>query len=486
MQRLLVLFALASSQPMIAGPVPVQVATTDEPRYLAFQLFTSSPDTATPMGGERMLGPPPPPAEIDRFVVRLAQRIGSTGTPRRRLAIILGPLAFDQTDAQVLALIASAFDIALRRGVAVGFHIDDAMYWGRRRSLVSDPRNVERTGWDGPLSTGRRLDWGPQPSRAPPQLCLNSPAVEAAVQSRGRLIGAAIGKGIDRLRRAGRADLFAGVIAGWESQIGRDFETGRSLGYCALANRGLRRGASVAALDQGRINAVARFIGLWSGAIAASGVDPSRIYSHIAFVPRSIFDPTQAAGRTYAATTSFSPLASAFGPGHRAGFSTYPAPRMIEDIQSETRRRGGAPWASAEGANVALGGDPTPSGMTTETYLARLFNHGAALVNLFGWGMGPPANGFRQTTEGPEAIAAYRKFLSGAPLVEGPVRPSILQRLPAKIHRIQAQLPAWVSAHGDEARVRRWMEALDKALKANDLATAEAQADALLALLARN
>ena len=56
-----------------------------------------------------------------------------------------------------------------------------------------------------------------------------------------------------------------------------------------------------------------------------------------------------------------------------------------------------------------------------ETYLARMFNHNAALVNIFAWGVGGEANKqdpLRATTEGADALAAYRKFLRGEPLVE--------------------------------------------------------------------
>ena len=49
-----------------------------------------------------------------------------------------------------------------------------------------------------------------------------------------------------------------------------------------------------------------------------------------------------------------------------------------------------------------------------ETYLAKMFNHGATLVNIFSWGIGGEAMknmSFRVVTEGEEALRAYRKFL---------------------------------------------------------------------------
>ena len=412
--------------------------------------------------------------------------VGLTGNSERRLALIFGPVAFDQTDEQVASLMSSVFDIALARDVAVGFHLDDSMFWGRRRDLVADAKNLERSDWDGPLSTGRLLAWGPQPSRAPPQMCINSPAIEAEVRRRGALvIGAALRAGLERLRRVGREDLFAGVIVGWETQIGQDFESRRTLGYCALANRGLSRGASVEAMDQARVDAVEHFITIWSAAITAAGIPPSRIYSHIAFMPRGQFEPSgQGPVQTYAQRTNFSPSATAFGSHRRAGFSTYPQPGLLEEIDDKVSSSGGAPWASAEGANVAPGGNPSASGISMETYLARLFNHGASLVNIFGWGIGNPDNGFRQAAESDEAISAYRKFLSGEAMVEGPVVATIQERIPDKIARVQAGLPAWIALHDGQALAQPHLDALKVALAAHDLVRAEGEADALLALIA--
>ena len=71
------------------------------------------------------------------------------------------------SDAEITKFIELAFDLALETDVAVGFHIDDSMFWARRKDLWSDPKNVEALDWDGTPCTGRRLDWqtGPEPSR---------------------------------------------------------------------------------------------------------------------------------------------------------------------------------------------------------------------------------------------------------------------------------------------------------------------------------
>jgi hypothetical protein len=86
--------------------------------------------------------------------------------------------------------------------------------------------------------TGRRLDWSSKPTKIMPQLCINSVAVKAVVSKRAALLGREIAKGLDKLRAAHKDDLYLGVIARSETQIGRDFDTGKYLGFCALTNAG--------------------------------------------------------------------------------------------------------------------------------------------------------------------------------------------------------------------------------------------------------
>ena len=104
---------------------------------------------------------------------------------------------------------------------------------------MNTPQNIEWLDWNGELNTGRRLNWSPPNAiKIAPQLCLNSKEVQNSVKSRAILIGSEIAKGVQELRKAGKNDLFVGVIAGWETQIGKDFGTREILGYCALTNAG--------------------------------------------------------------------------------------------------------------------------------------------------------------------------------------------------------------------------------------------------------
>src|SRR6185295_13664464 len=100
---------------------------------------------------------------------------------------------------------------------------------------------------------------------------------------------------------------------------------------------------------------------------------------------------------------------------HRPGFTTYPNPQIFHEIYSALAANGNPPWASAEGTNVNI--DVAPPAIPAEGmegYLARMFSHGATMVNLFGWGIGDKEMVFRRATESSQALAAYRKFLRGA------------------------------------------------------------------------
>jgi phage gp29-like protein len=94
--------------------------------------------------------------------------------------------------------------------------------------------------------------------------------------------------------------------------------------------------------------------------------------------------------------------------------------------------------------------------------------------------------GFRVVTESPEALHAYRKFLKAETLVETKsAGETVEQRLPAKIHKIQDELPAWIQRTGNQSLVEPLMRKLDAALRANDLEQAESVVDSILKLMSQ-
>lgn len=457
-------------------------------QYLAFQMFTGSPDTRMPIGdtGRNPLSEPPDKDEMSRFVQRLITEIGTTGDAETKLAFVIGPLAFDHTDSQLQQMIEDAFEIALEQDIAVGFHIDDSMFWARRSDLWQDPANVEWLDWEGMPNTGRRLDWGVEPTSIFPQMCINSPDIQEEVtRLASNVIGNAVSNGIAALEAHGKAELFAGVIVGWETQIGRDFETNQYLGYCALTNLGFSRQQPPQDMDRERELIVQAFIDLWAVGIAEGGVDPAKIYSHTAVVSTQTYETMEERSQlTYSQVNQFAPPSVAFGGHYNPGFSTYPQAGLMEQLYDELAQHGAPVWASAEGANLSPGS--LTSGGSMETYLALMFNHGAGLVNIFGWGIGSEttANPFRTAAEADESLVAYRKFLGGETLIEGDY---ISSDLPARIELMQSELPLWIEQNPNRrSEIEPLLQQLQQYLEENRFDEASTIVDQILAIITSN
>lgn len=480
--RLLILMGIAGFALVFGLQKDVSSQASTQTRYLAFQVFTGAPDTSIPIGGSgrNPLLPPPTTDEMSRFVQRLIEEIGTTGDAETKLAFIIGPLSFDHTDSQLQEMIRGAFEIALEQDIALGIHIDDSMFWARRADLWQDTANVEWLDWEGTPNTGRRLDWGAEPTWISPQMCLNSPAIQTAVGHLSAVIGGALAEGITTLEAQGKTELFAGVIAGWETHIGRDFETNQYLGYCALTNRGFSRLQPPLDPDTELEQVVREFIELWAAGIAGAGVNTEKIYSHTAVVSTQTYERTGQSELTYSQINQFAPPSVSFGTHYQPGFTTYPQVGLMEQLYDQLERHNNPPWASAEGANIRP--DLLISGGGMETYLAWMFNHGAALVNVFGWGIGESgANPFRMIAESPDSLAAYRKFLSGETLVE---EAYAFSDLPDRIQRIQAELPAWIEQNPSRRpEVEPLVLQLQQAVETNNFQEASRIADEILVII---
>ena len=450
-------------------------------QYLAFQIFTRASDS------HALENSIPPPPNVEKTVDDIISKIGMTGGKDRKLGFVPGPISFDDTDSQVRQLIRDSFAVAQKKNVAVGFHVDDSMFWGRLSEL-NKTENVEWLDWNKTPNTGRRLDWSLKPTKIMPQLCFNSPAVLKAVKNRAAIIGEEISRGIKDLDKAGKADLFLGVIAGWETQIGRDFETGKSSGYCALTNKGYSAEKPPSDIDEARAEIVKEFVDFWAKSLADAGVPDEKIFSHVAFFPQNTFDfiktmqPGNFSG-SYLETINFSPSRTAFGSHHFPGFSTYPAPGHLEEILAERTENGNPPWASSEGTAI----DPSEAekgaaGDSMEMYLGNLFNHGASVVNVFGWGVGDAANPFRKVAENKDSITAYQKFLKGEKLKEGVKPPPPSPQFLAKVRKLQEKLPPYLKANG-AGKVEKLYKTFDQYLKAERYSEAEEIIDQLLKII---
>ena len=125
--------------------------------------FRSGPHAAgypgiPPLPGRSVLSK----AQMEGFVRDVVKAIGTTGDARHKLGFAVGPLCFDMSDEETRQFIRDAFAVARENDVAVAFHIDDSMSWGRRKDLLSNPDNIETADWKQKPNTGRRAGLGSQ------------------------------------------------------------------------------------------------------------------------------------------------------------------------------------------------------------------------------------------------------------------------------------------------------------------------------------
>jgi hypothetical protein len=391
-------------------------------QYLLFQIFIGTPD---PASGIYRRGRPT--EEILRIVRHIADILRpKSGDPNRILGFSVGPIAMDQGADNARSTIRVAFDVARETGTAVALHLDDYMFWSQARwpngrLLREQPDTVEWTDWPGTPAGGLDISWLPNVKLAP-QMCYESPQVKDFVRYWIKeVIGQEIKKQYDRLVKAGKPELFAGVIAGWESNL--------SNGYCSLSQLGYSAQKPPIDFDHERERVLQRHIEFWTKGIYDAGIPRNLIFTHLAPLPRRDYEEVTAMLsreqiRQKSQSTAFRAYWTAFNSYSYPGFSAYPDENRFQDIYEALRANHTKTWAMAEGTNVILepsylGGAGT-STLSWEAYLAASFNHGAEMVNIFGGFQGPPADAFQRATESEEALAAYRKFLRGESLVEDP------------------------------------------------------------------
>ena len=426
-------------------------------------------------------------------VSALRRTLGGRGDGRTRLLGFGLPCATFVQEKRVPGNIHRAFTAARQRDLAVMLHFDFHVDWPNRPDLWNwfDPkepgyspanrRNVEWFGWDGPPARARYLNWG-ETQRMPPPVCFTSRAVRAEWTRLIRdVIAPPLKKELAALGRAGKGRLFAGILVGSEPTFDNythtDPQTARlvaadgaptgQLGYRALLDRGYGRAHPPADLHRALGGIIRETVAFWCQAFVRAGLPARKLYTHIP------------AGASLEVTSA--PAGAAFNAWSRPGWSTYPAGPLGQNFRplyDALDKHGRPPWGGVE-ANAGVPG----ALIDWESYLAWHYNHGAALVavNTGATGKELPAQ-LEKSAFGPEALAAYRKFLEGEELRERPVSPDLPQRrIRRKMGTLQAGFRRWQRAGRDPAPIGRFVEErLPALLQANKLDEAEALLDAAL------
>lgn len=411
-----------------SSPAPPPVAP-DDTQYLIFQFFTYNPASdgyTQPFDSVSIHN------QVRQILAAVDNNRGNGST--RQLGFAIGPLSLDHTDDDLRMMIRQSFNIAEEENVAVVFHIDDSMFWINRKYLWSNPKNVEWSNWNGTIIPHRYVDWAPVVLA--PQMCYNSPVVKQEIQRIARdVIGAEIKKGIDGLKVQHKELLFAGVIAGWETQLA-DFryvdtsdQAANTLGiqrvrsgYNALTNLGYSASNPPSNFDSLLERVVHDYADFWAMQFGEANIPANRIYTHIAF---PVFPPGQQQAMLNQLSLHLGFAANMLGFTHtnastgfnghsRPGFSTYPTgfkengvDGMLSKILQELPNHARTHWASAEGTNVQVG--TSGSEISWNDYLAGIFNNDASIVNIYAWSSPSP---YGIATRSPEAIAAFKKFLT--------------------------------------------------------------------------
>lgn len=393
----------------------------------------------------------------------LVNSIGTRGNERHVLGFGL-PCPTMDVEKQIPEYIRQAFATARENNMAVMLHFDFNVAWESRSDLWNwfDPnkpgynpankQNVEWYGWDGPPSKVRYLNHGITKRMAPP-VCFTSRQVR---REWARLVRDVIAPNLRReiaaLKRDGKEQLFAGVLAGSEPMIDNymkpDPDTEKlmkadgtlkgRLGYRALMDRGYSKLHPPKQMTEALCSIVQETVAFWCQQFADAGIPIDKIYPHVA--PQLPMEMTSA------------PVSAAFNRWSRPGWTTYPVGLLSDNfdpLYRELEKHGNPRWAGVEANAWFPGGS-----VDWETYLGWHYNHGAVIVgiNIGATGTELPAR-LEKSAFSPEAIAAYRKFLLGETLKETPAADQPKAKLQRKMDALQAGFKAWLSSGRDPSKI---------------------------------
>jgi hypothetical protein len=445
-------------------------ATSEKPKYL---IFWNSPEKA----GE------------------LAKRVGMKGDGKTRLLGFGLPNPTYEFEEQLPILIRRVFAAAREHEMAVMLHFDFHTRWQSRPDLWNwfDPQkpgynpnnkyNVEWHGWDGPPNKARYLNWGVL-ERLPPNMCFTSKRTRAEVtRIVSKVIGPVLREEIVKLKADGKEALFAGVLVGSETGIDdyskpipecmkmmkEDGVPAGPLGYRALLDRGFSADNPPEDFRKALAKIVQETIAFWCEQFVDAGIPAEKLYPHVV-APA----PIEAMN---------APIWTAFNKYSRPGWTTYAVGVIGESfkpIYDELEKHGNPAWAGVE-ANAGVPG----SVVDWETYLAWHYNHGCVLVgvNMGATGKDLPKRLWDSAFSG-EAIAAYRKFLTGQPLVEKAISMDHPQlRIQVKMKRVRAGVERWHSSGKDPSAIGKLMEGAQPLADAGKLDELEKLVDKALEML---
>lgn len=420
----------SGSQPD-GGPGVLATSTPGVTQYLVFGIPIEASQVYEP-GGDIY-------GEIDKSVVALIDRVGTTGDANRKLGfMIVLPVWFSDSrmggnQVQIEKIISEAFRVAKDRNVAAYFTFFSFSRWPPQMWNWSDPaqdgynpdnkNNVEWTDWAG-TAVKARYSLQEGETRLPPVMCYNSPNVLSEVSYiTSKVVGPVFVKAVNDLKSEGREHLFGGVTLSEELSLDNYSDIDRlnpklgammkqdgalktRLGYCALTNLGYSEEkpppnypAALAKINQ-------EYAAYWGKELVQAGLLKDKLYTHVA-------PATEGAYLQY----TNAPIETAFNEYSNPGWTTYLAGPLAGGFQvlyEALEAHGNPQWGSTESSPTTI----TGKSVKPETYLAWHYNHGATLVVINAADASEGGQLIGKSIWSAPAIAAYKKFLNGYVLNE--------------------------------------------------------------------
>jgi hypothetical protein len=405
-----------------AEPIPF----TDEVQYLIFMLQ-----------GPGIYQSADPYAAIDSEAKSILEKIGPVGTQKRKVGfgVLLLPWMLEKAaPGKMEQVIEAAFRVARTRHMSILLSIETHYEWATRSDLWNcfDPlspgfnpnnkQNVEWSDWRGTPYRHRYLDWGTPQEMAPP-MCVNAPKIKSEIQRMiANVVGPAIRKGIDSLKKTGEENLFAGISVTSEPMIDNysvvdkanqnlgDFMSKRGapklrLGYNALTQMGYSEKNPPKDIDAALAKVNQDEGAYWAEQFQKVGIQSSRLYTHVS--------ANGGIPGTVSCAFSNAPISAAFNSYSRPGWTTYaqgPLKNGLQPVYTELAKHGNPHWGSSEASDGAFGGYVVPP----YEYLRWHYGHGATLMVMnTGASSTELTKDLEQGVWGPDSIAAYRRFLDG-------------------------------------------------------------------------
>jgi hypothetical protein len=240
-------------------------------------------------------------------------------------------------------------------------------------------------------------------------MCYACDRVGAMVDHVTAVIGPELAAGMARV--AGEPELFGGVVIGWEA--GSD----NPLGYHSLSVLGYDATATEATLRHAQQQILHDYLERWAKDLA---LPADKIITHVTTCTQWDFDNHYCSPHNAQGPDALWEMFGDYAIGGTSVYANFAAEGTAAAVADAATTYGGGRWAMMEGANINIfTGDQSTntygsSDIDWETYLAKLFGHGAVMADVFG----VEGNSGLSVSKTAEAVAAYQKFLTGGTLVE--------------------------------------------------------------------